>query len=171
MAKKISGKKKVVIYPGTFDPITNGHLSLIERAVRIFGHLIIAVSANTEKKPLFSQEERYELVKASVKGIKGVSVIKFDGLLADLAREQNASAILRGLRAVSDFEFEFQMALMNRKLLRTAETIFLMPSLKWVYLSSTIIRDVASNNGNIRGLVPPAAARALRKKFNNSKRK
>jgi pantetheine-phosphate adenylyltransferase len=171
MAEKKTGRKKIVIYPGTFDPITNGHLSLIERAVRIFGNLIIAVSKNAGKAPLFTQQERYELVKASVKGIKGVRVIKFDGLLADLAREYKASAILRGLRAVSDFEYEFQMALMNRKLLRTVETIFLMPSLKWVYLSSTIVRDVASNRGDIKDLVPVTAARALREKFSSKKGK
>ncbi|MEP0828639.1 MAG: pantetheine-phosphate adenylyltransferase [bacterium] len=160
---------RIAIYPGTFDPITNGHISLIERAVHLFDTLIVAVAKNARKNPYFDHLERFELVQKSLRGMKGIEVIKFDGLLADLAMKHHACAIIRGLRAVSDFEYEFQMALMNRKLARNVETVFLMPSLSWVYLSSTIVKDVARNNGEINGLVPPPVARALLQKVKNSK--
>ena len=162
-------KRKLAIYPGTFDPITNGHISLVDRAIHLFDNLVVAVSGNAGKAPLFTHEERFELVKKSLDNRKTIKVIKFDSLLADLAQELGACAIIRGLRAVSDFEYEFQMALMNRKLARNVETVFLMPSLSWVYLSSTIVRDVAMNHGEIRGLVPPIVAQALMKKANNLK--
>jgi len=165
--KKQSGR--VAIYPGTFDPITNGHLSLIERAVQLFDHLIVAVAENAAKRPYFSHDERFELVRECLKEMRTIKVIQFKGLLADLASEYRACAIIRGLRAVSDFEYEFQMALMNRKLARNVETVFLMPSLSWVYLSSTIVKDVAMNHGEIRGLVPAPVASALLKKVKNSK--
>ncbi|SYZ74643.1 Phosphopantetheine adenylyltransferase [Candidatus Zixiibacteriota bacterium] len=162
-------KGKLAIYPGTFDPITNGHLSLIDRAVHLFDNLTVAVSKNAGKAPLFSHDERFELVKKSINNRKNIEVIKFDGLLADLAQKLGATAIVRGLRAVSDFEYEFQMALMNRKLIHDVETVFLMPSLSWVYLSSTIVKDVAANHGEIKGLVPSVVAQALMKKVKEMK--
>jgi pantetheine-phosphate adenylyltransferase len=162
---KSGNREKIAIYPGTFDPITNGHLSLVQRAVELIDNLIIAVAQNAGKDPLFNHEERFRLVRDSLKEIKGVRVIKFKGLLADLAIEQKACAIIRGLRAISDFEYEFQMALMNRKLAREVETVFLMPALSWVYLSSTIVKDVAANYGDISTLVPPPVAKALTEKF------
>jgi len=168
-SKKIS--QKLAIYPGTFDPITNGHISLVERAVGLFDHLIVAVSKSDTKSPLFTHKQRLELVKKSLQGLADVTVISFDGLLADLACKHKACAIIRGLRAVSDFEFEFQMALMNRKLARNVETVFLMPSLSWVYLSSTIVKDVASNNGDISGLVPKVVADAIVKKLSHRRSK
>jgi pantetheine-phosphate adenylyltransferase len=166
MSENEKNKKRIAIYPGTFDPITNGHLSLIHRAECLFDGLIVAVAQNAGKTPLFSHEERYQLVAKSVEESSIVSVIKFDGLLADLAKSKGACAIIRGLRAVSDFEYEFQMALMNRKLARETETVFLMPSLAWVYLSSTIVKDVAANNGRFRDLVPPSVYDAMVKKYN-----
>lgn len=171
MSQKKTTANKTAVYPGTFDPITNGHLSLIQRAAPLFDKLIVAVAENGGKDPLFSLEERYHLVKESLQGMRNVQVIKFDGLLADLARQYHACAIVRGLRAVSDFEYEFQMALMNRKLVRSIETVFLMPSLSWVYLSSTIVKDVARNHGDVRGLVPPPVRRALRKKIKPLKKR
>ncbi len=158
-------KRKIAIYPGTFDPITNGHLSLIQRAIELFDSLIVAVAQNAGKNPLFTHDERFQLVEKSLSGTKNIEVIKFDGLLANLAKKHKACAIIRGLRALSDFEYEFQMALMNRKLAREVETVFLMPALSWVYLSSTIVKDVAANKGNIATLVPAPVAKALSKKF------
>ncbi len=160
---------KIAIYPGTFDPITNGHTSLVQRASVLFDRLIVAVAENAGKDPLFSHEERFQLVKESLETSKTLQVIKFNGLLADLAKKQKACAIIRGLRAVSDFEYEFQMALMNRKMARDVETVFLMPSLSWVYLSSTIVKDVALNGGDIKTLVPKPVARALKSKLNSIK--
>ena len=157
--------------PGTFDPGTNGHISLIERACNLFDEVLVAVAVNAGKTPLFSPEERVELMRASVAELDGKDRIRvelFDGLLADLVKDKQAVAIVRGLRAVSDFEYEFQMALMNRKLAREAETVFLMPALSWVYLSSSIVKDVASNRGEVTGLVPAPVARALGDKFAKS---
>ena len=160
--------KRKAVYPGTFDPVTNGHLSLIERASTLFDELIVAVSLSGGKNPLFEFEERMKLMETSVKRSKfgtNIKVVGFDGLLADLAGELKASAIIRGLRAVSDFEYEFQMALMNRKLARDVETVFLMPSLSWVYLSSTIVKDVALNGGDISTLVPLPVKQAFKKRL------
>lgn len=156
---------KIAIYPGTFDPITNGHISLIHRARGLFDRLIVAVAENAGKNPLFSQDERFELVQSCLDQSPKLKVIRFDGLLAALAKKQKACAIIRGLRAVSDFEFEFQMALMNRKLAPDAETVFLMPALSWVYLSSSIVKDVSSHGGDVASLVPPIVGEALAKKF------
>lgn len=156
------------LYPGTFDPVTNGHLSLIERASGLFDKVWVAVAKATHKKTLFSHEERLSLMRESlqVNGLdQTIEVVGFEGLLADLARKMEVCAIIRGLRAVSDFEYEFQLALMNRKLAREVETVFLMPSLSWVYLSSTIVRDVAANGGEISDLVPEPVARALAARF------
>ncbi len=156
------------IYPGTFDPVTNGHLSLADRACNLFDEVVVAVARNAGKDPLFSFDERLDLMKQAVATLKGngaITVTGFDGLLADLVRERGAVAIVRGLRAVSDFEYEFQMALMNRKLAREAETVFLMPALSWVYLSSSIVKDVAANGGDVADLVPEPVRLALKKKF------
>ena len=156
------------LYPGTFDPVTNGHVSLIERACHIFDEVIVAVAVNAGKAPLFSHDERVALMRASVSQLEPngrIRVVQFDGLLAELVRDLKITAIIRGLRAVSDFEYEFQMALMNRKLVREAETVFMMPALSWVYLSSSIVRDVAENRGDVSGLVPEPVLDALRKRF------
>lgn len=156
---------KLAIYPGSFDPITYGHLSLVERAASLFDRVIVAVAASSGKEPFFSHKERIRLVEQAIDEqpyATRVTVIGFDGLLADLACRNKAAAIVRGLRAVSDFEFEFQMALMNRKLAPTVETVFLMPALSWVYLSSTIVRDVAMHGGDVSELVPPSTNAAMK---------
>lgn len=156
------------IYPGTFDPVTNGHVSLIERASRLFDELVVAIARNDSKDPLFSSEERVELMKkvvAELEDTDRIRVVGFEGLLADFVKQEGAVVIVRGLRAISDFEYEFQMALMNRKLARDTETVFLMPALSWVYLSSSIVKDVASNGGDITGLVPPLVHEAVIKRL------
>ena len=155
---------RTAIYPGTFDPVTLGHLSLVDRACNLFDEIIVAVAQSESKQPFFTFEERLDLMKESVRGLEHngrVQVVGFSGLLAEFATQQKATAIIRGLRAVSDFEYEFQMALMNRKLARDAETVFLMPSLAWVYLSSSIVKDVASHGGDITDLVPPVVKAAI----------
>jgi pantetheine-phosphate adenylyltransferase len=158
-------RKVIAIYPGTFDPITNGHVSLIERAGKLFDELIVAVARDSTKETLFSLDQRLQMVREAVAGKERVSVETFDNLTADYARKKGATAIVRGLRAVSDFEFEFQMALMNRRMEHNIETVFLMPALSWVYLSSTIVKEVASNGGDVSGLVPAPVAAMLKKKF------
>jgi len=160
---------KIAIYPGSFDPITNGHLDLIQRALQLFDRLVIAIADNPDKKPLFSADERLEMVKSTVKDLKRVKVVLFTGLLADLAKELEASAFIRGVRAVSDFEFEFQLALMNRKLASKTETVFLIPSEKYTYLSSNLIKDIARFNGEINRFVPKIVERKLKEKFGFSK--
>ncbi len=159
-------KKKLAIYPGTFDPITNGHLDLIERGLRIFDELIIAVAPSTKKQPLFDLAERIDMIRKAVRKYKNVEVESFHGLLMDYAKGKGGVALIRGLRAVSDFENEFQMALMNRRLNTEIETVFLMPSEEYSFLSSTIVKEVASFGGSINGLVPEAVEIALREKFN-----
>jgi len=160
---------KVAIYPGSFDPITNGHLDLIQRALQLFDQLVVAIADNPDKEPLFSAQERLEMVKTAVKGLKRVQVVIFTGLLANLAKELKASAFIRGVRAVSDFEFEFQLALMNRKLAPKTETVFLIPSEKYTYLSSNLIKDVARFNGDISCFVPKIVEGRLKEKFGFSK--
>jgi pantetheine-phosphate adenylyltransferase len=157
---------KSAIYPGTFDPITNGHLSIVNRALTIFDRLIIAILNNPQKQPLFTLAERIDMIKESLNGASNVEIDIFDGLLVDYAVQKKANVILRGLRALSDFEYEFQMALMNRKLNREVQSIFLMTDYKWFYISSTIIKEAASLGGDTSGLVPEIVDRRLKEKFN-----
>jgi pantetheine-phosphate adenylyltransferase len=155
---------RIAIYPGSFDPVTNGHLDLMERASRMFDRLVVAVAESSEKTYLFDQEERTRQVTEATAGMENLEVVKFSGLLAKFVEKRGAAAIIRGLRAVSDFEYEFQLALMNRELAQQAETVFLMPSLKYVYLSSSLVKDVVQNGGDISQLVPPCVNRALKEK-------
>lgn len=156
---------KKAIYAGTFDPMTLGHLDVVERAAKIFPELTVAVTAVTGKTPLFTQEERVDLVQAAVKDLPNVKVTLFDGLLVEYARSQGASVLIRGLRAFSDFEYEFQMALTNRRLAPDIETLFLMPKQDYSFLSSTNVKQVASLGGDVSEFVPPAVAKALSLKF------
>ena len=159
------------IYPGSFDPVTNGHLDVIERARKLFDEVIVAVAHNDEKQALFSLQERLDLLKETAGKIDRVRITQFDGLLVEFAAGQKATAVIRGLRAVSDFEFEFQMALMNRKLETSVETIFLMPKEEFTYLSSRLVKEIARLGGEVSSFVPPAVAKALGKKFAASKKK
>ncbi len=161
--------KKTAIYPGFFDPITNGHLSIVDRGLQIFDNLIIAILNNPQKAPLFSINERIFMIKEAVKDKLNVEVDTFDGLLVDYAVNKNSNVILRGLRALSDFEYEFQMALMNRKLDRNIQSLFLMTDYKWFYTSSTIIKEAASFGGDVSGLVPEVVNCKLKEKFAPSK--
>ncbi len=153
------------IYPGSFDPITNGHLDVLQRAARIFDEVVIAIASNVQKTGLFSPEERMVLIEEATRSLANVRVAHFEGLLVEFARQRQASAVIRGLRAISDFEFEFQMALMNRKLAPEVETIFLMPREEYTYLSSRIIKEIAGLGGEIDGFVPSGVAKELRKRF------
>lgn len=159
--------KKIAIYPGTFDPFTNGHLDLVKRAICIFDEVIIAVAPSGRKHPLFSIQERLELIKASTKGLKNVKVEAFTSLLVEYVKKKKGIAILRGLRAVSDFEYELQMALMNRRLNTNIETVFMMPSEEYSFLTSTIVKEVASFGGSVKNLVPNVVEKALRDKLKN----
>jgi pantetheine-phosphate adenylyltransferase len=153
------------IYPGTFDPFHNGHLDLIQRSLRLVDELVVAVARNVEKTPLFAVEERLDMIRAATAGLSGVNVTSFEGLLVHFAARERISVVIRGLRAVSDFEYEFQMALMNRKLKEELETVFLMPNEAYSYLSSHLIKEVASMGGSVRGLVPPDVEKRLAEKF------
>jgi pantetheine-phosphate adenylyltransferase len=155
---------KIAVYPGTFDPITNGHIDILERALKLFDIVIITIAKNTAKDPLFTEEERLILIRQALKKYRNVQVDSFDGLLVDYVRRKKAVAIVRGLRAMTDFEYELQMALMNRKLDRTAETVFMMPNEKYTYLSSYVVREIARLGGNVSEFVPPLVRKALRKK-------
>ena len=152
---------RTVIYPGSFDPITNGHLDVIERAAKLFDRVIVAVAVNSSKDPLFTKDQRQEQITEAVAALGNVKVSAFDGLLVDFARDQKSQAIIRGLRAVSDFEFEFQLALMNRKLEPNIETIFMMPRETYTFLSSKLIKEIAQLGGNVSAFVPPHVERAL----------
>ena len=158
-------KKTTAVYPGFFDPITNGHLSIVSRGLEIFDKLIIAILNNPQKVPLFSIEERIEMIENAVHQNSKIEVDTFDGLLVDYAIHKNSNVVLRGLRALSDFEYEFQMALMNRKLNRDVQSIFLMTDYKWFYISSTIIKEAASFGGDVSGLVPEIVNHNLKEKF------
>jgi len=155
-----------VIYPGTFDPVTNGHIDIVSRAVELFDQVIVTVAKNPGKTSLFSVDERVEMLKESLKGFNKVLVDSFDGLVVDHAKQVGAVGIIRGLRAISDFEYEFQMALMNRKLAGEITTILLMPHARYTYLNSTIIRNLAQFHGDVSEFVPPLVFEKLKKKFN-----
>jgi pantetheine-phosphate adenylyltransferase len=157
--------KKRAVYPGTFDPFTSAHLDIIRRALRIFDEVIVAVAPSQKKSPLFSLEERLYMIKKSVEELKDIRVDTFKGLLVDYVNKKKGVAIVRGLRAVSDFEYELQMALMNRRLNTEIETVFLMPSEEYSFLTSTMVKEVASFGGSVKNLVPEMVEKALRKKF------
>jgi pantetheine-phosphate adenylyltransferase len=150
------------LYPGTFDPPTNGHVDLIMRGARLFDHLVVAILNNPEKDPLFSVEERVEMLKEVTASLDNVSIATFGGLMVDFARQQGASAVLRGIRAISDYEYEFQMALMNRRLAPEIETVFLQPAGRYSFVSSRMLKEVASFGGDITGLVPPNVFERIR---------
>ncbi len=156
-----------VIYPGTFDPLTNGHIDVIRRASELFSEVIVTVAINPGKAPLFTTAERLEMLEESLKSFSNVTIDSFDGLVVDHAKQLDATGIIRGLRAISDFEYEFQMALMNRKLAGDITTIFLMPHEKYTYLNSTIIRNLASLHSDVSDFVPPIVQKALKRKFNS----
>ena len=161
---------RTAIYPGSFDPLTNGHLDVIQRAVKLFDRVIVAVAKNEDKQPLFTLEERFTLVKKAVKHVPNVGADAFDGLLVEYVVSRKAQAIVRGLRAVSDFEFEFQLALMNRKLNENVETIFMMPKDTYTFLSSRLVKEIARLGGDVSAFVPAHVQHALAKKFAGMKR-
>ena len=156
---------KTTVYPGSFDPITYGHIDVIERALKIFDKVIIAVGDNPGKKPLFSTEERIEMIKKSTRHLKNIEIDKLPGLLLDYVKKKNSKIILRGLRAVSDFEFEFQRALMNRKINNNVETVFIMTKEDYVYLNSSIVKEIAMFRGNVKPFVPEPVEKKLKEKF------
>ncbi|WP_428944551.1 pantetheine-phosphate adenylyltransferase [Pantoea sp. FN060301] len=149
------------IYPGTFDPLTNGHLDIVTRAARMFDHIVLAIAASPGKKPLFSLEERVALAKEAVKHLPNVEVMGFSDLMANFARDQQANVLVRGLRAVSDFEYEMQLANMNRHLLPTLESVFLMPAGNYSFISSSLVKEVAKHNGDVSAFLPPSVLTAL----------
>jgi len=157
-----------VIYPGSFDPVTNGHLDVIQRAARLFDRVLVAVADNETKHPLFSARERCALVRRSVRHMDNVTVDRFDGLLVAYVEQRKGDAIIRGLRAVSDFEFEFQLALMNRKLNERVETIFMMPKDTYTFLSSRVVKEITRLGGDVSAFVPPHVRRALAAKFEST---
>ncbi len=155
--------EKVAIYPGSFDPVTNGHIDIIERGLELFDRIIVTILPNSSKSPMFTVEERKEMLSESLSNFPNVEIDSFDGLLVDYAEKRKANAILRGMRAVSDFDYEFQLALMNRKLNREVQTVFLMTGLRWIYISSSIVKDAAKFGGDIDGLVPETVKKNLKK--------
>ncbi|MBW2574782.1 MAG: pantetheine-phosphate adenylyltransferase [Deltaproteobacteria bacterium] len=157
--------KNIAIYPGSFDPVTNGHIDIAERGLKLFDKIIVAILHNPVKDFLFTVEERVEMLESSFENYPDITVETFDGLLVDYAVSRNCMAILRGMRAVSDFEYEFQLALMNRKLKREVQTVFLMTSLRWIFTSSSIIKEAARFGGDITSMVPPVVNRKLKEKF------
>jgi pantetheine-phosphate adenylyltransferase len=159
-------KRVKAIYPGSFDPLTNGHLDLIERGSKIFDELVVAILINAEKDPLFTERERIEMLRATTKQFGNVSIDTFDGLLVDYVQQQKAQAVLRGIRAISDYEYELQMALMNRKLAPGVETVFMMPADTYSYVSSRLVKEVFRLGGSVRGLVPELVELRLQEKIN-----
>jgi len=153
---------KLAIYPGSFDPVTNGHLDLIERASKLFGRLVVTVARNAEKAPMFTLQERVEMLREVTQPFPNVEVDTFDGLLVDYARRLGARVLVRGIRAISDYEYELQMALMNRRLEPQLETVFMLPAVEYSYLSSHLVRELAVLGGSLSGLVPPAVEQRLR---------
>ena len=160
---------RVAIYPGSFDPVTNGHLDIVKRGLKLFDKIIVTILYNPGKETLFSVEERLGMLRESMKSLSHIEIDHYDGLLVDYAAKRKAQAILRGMRAVSDFEYEFQMALMNRRLDREIQTVFLMTGLRWIFASSSIIKEAARFGGNIEGMVPPNVLRKLKIKFGQKK--
>ena len=161
--------KKIAVYPGSFDPITNGHVDIIKRGLGVFDELIVLIAHNPNKKTLFSVEERVGMIQEVIREFKNIRVDSFDGLLVDYAKVAGANVILRGLRALSDFEYEFQLALINRRLNRDVETVFLMTGYKWFYTSSTIINEAASLGGSVKGLVPEIVNQKLVEKYSSKR--
>ncbi len=156
---------KIAIYPGSFDPVTNGHLDIIERGLKLFDKIIIAILINPGKQFLFTLEERMQMLEVCLKKFPNVEIDTFNGLTVDYAAQCNAQGILRGLRALSDFEYEFQMALMNRRLNREIQTVFLMTGMRWIYTSSSIIKEAAQFGGNIKGMVPPVVEKRIKERY------
>lgn len=159
----------LAVYPGTFDPFTNGHLDILERASKVFPQMIVAVASKPDKAPLFTVEERLEIIRDAVRGMEGMRVDAFHALLVDYVKAQGASVVIRGLRAISDFEYEFQMALMNRRIAEDIEAVFLMPHEAYTYLSSRLVKEVALLGGTVKGLVSPLVERMLREKYDQYK--
>ena len=159
------GEKRIALYPGTFDPLTYGHACIIDRGLKLFDEIIVAVAQDCSKTPLFSLDERVQIVREVYASEQNVKVLPFSGLLVEFAMRNKARVILRGLRAVSDFDYEFQMALMNRKLCREVQTIFLMSELRWMYISSTNVRNIAALGGDVASLVPASVVPHLRKAY------
>mgnify|MGYP006274329827 FL=1 len=160
--------ERTAVYPGSFDPVTNGHLDIINRGLKIFDRIIVTILDNPAKKTLFSVEERISLLKSCLADREGTEVDSYNGLLVDYAQKRQAHALLRGMRAVSDFEYEFQMALMNRRLNREVQTVFLMTGLRWIFTSSSIIKEAAQFGGDIESMVPPVVQEKLMEKFGRS---
>jgi pantetheine-phosphate adenylyltransferase len=157
--------QRIAIYPGSFDPVTFGHIDITERGLKLFDRIIVAILYNPAKQSLFTIDERLEMLHESMSGIKNIEFDTFDGLLVDYAQQRGAHAILRGMRAVSDFEYEFQLALMNRKLNRDVETVFFMTGLRWIFTSSSIIKEAARFGGDVADMVPPGVNKRLKEKF------
>lgn len=168
MENSQSTPQSIALYPGTFDPITNGHLDIIDRALNLFDKVIVTVAINPSKSPLFSLEERVQMITDCFANSDKIEVASASGLLVDFAQKNNAKAIIRGLRAVSDFDYEFQLALINRKLVREVDTIFLMPGFRWIYISSSIIKEAATHNGDVSDLVPSHVNSMLKSKFSTT---
>jgi pantetheine-phosphate adenylyltransferase len=161
-------RRSLAVFPGSFDPITNGHMDIIGRGLSVFDEVIVAILVNPEKNPLFSVEERCELIRSSLRGKRRARVETFSGLLVDYARRVGATTIVRGLRAISDFEYEFQMALMNRRLDPRIETVFMMPAESYSYISSRLVKEVFQLGGRVEGLVPPVVERRMKEKLESS---
>ncbi|MBI5376401.1 MAG: pantetheine-phosphate adenylyltransferase [Candidatus Schekmanbacteria bacterium] len=162
--------RRIAVYPGTFDPITNGHIDIIERGHQIFDEVIVAIAKSADKNPLFSVDERMKMINAATKKFKNLRVESFEGLLISYVRNAGAKVIIRGLRAVSDFEYEFQMAITNRKLYEDVDTVFLMSTVKYSYLSSSIVKEVAQYGGKMDGMVPTVVSKCLKEKYRNLKK-